>query len=193
MAELSPRFKQSIHQLGHRAKATTKTKLKAKTTKAMTKTTLKAKTTKATKAMTTNGRMTPRRDKHPARSARVLTTGISLASVLGLTSAYSVAAQQNSPTSGNEPIASALGVVPSVTPPASAAAVAPTEPAPATPATVITLTQSAPATQSAPVAQPAPTSTTPVVAPAQSAPAVAPVTIMVLVPNPPATRSSGSK
>lgn len=33
-----------------------------------------------------------KRDKHPARSARILTTGFSIAAVLGITTSYSVAA-----------------------------------------------------------------------------------------------------
>lgn len=120
-----------------------------------------------------NGRTHSLRDKHPARSARILTTGISITSVLGLTSAYSIAAQQTSPASGNETIASTPKVAQSVTPSASEPAIAPTQPAPATPAPVVALTQSSPA--------------------AQLTAAVAPITIMVLTPDPPATRSSGSK
>ncbi len=112
-------------------------------------------------------------DKHPARSARVLTTGISIASVLGLTSAYSITAQQTSPALGNEPIAPTLNVAQSVTPLANEPTIAPTQPAPATPAPIAALTQPGPV--------------------AQSTPAVAPITIMVLAPNLPATRSSGSK
>ena len=119
------------------------------------------------KKITTDGRTHSLPDKHPARSARILTTGISITSVLGLTSAYSIAAQQTPSASGTEPIASTLNVAQSVTPPASEPAIAPTQPAPAAPAPVNVLTQ--------------------------PAPAAAPITIMVLTPDLPATRSSGSK
>lgn len=139
--------------------------------------------------MTTDGRPKPKRDRHPARSARVLTTGISLASVLGLTSAYAIAAQSNLPVPNNEPATSTSGVIPSDAPLADQVAAAPTQPAPATPATALTVPPPAPKIQSAPVG----------VVPIQSAPsaqpasAPAPITIMILPPNPPATRSSGSK
>lgn len=128
--------------------------------------------------MTTKGRTTPKRDKHPARSARVLTTGISIASVLGLTSAYSLAAQLNPPVPANEPNASAVGVAPSVAPLANQPVVAPTQPAAATPVAVIAQTRSVPTTQ----------------APAVQIPVSAvPVTMIVLQPSPAATRSNGSK
>lgn len=123
------------------------------------------------KVMTTNDRANSKHDRHPARSARILTTGISVASVLGLTSAYSVAAQTNAPVSGTELIAPAL---------VGDTVVAPTQPAPATPAA---------RTQSAPAAT-AQTQVTPII---KTLTVPAPITLMVLPPNPPATRSSGSK
>lgn len=118
--------------------------------------------------MTTNAHSNSVRDKHPARSARILTTGISIASVLGLTSAYSLAAPQRPLVPSAETIAPLGGVTQSATPLVGQPAIAPTQPAPATAST-----QSAPAIQ---IVQ-----------------AAAPITIMVLQPNLPATRSSGSK
>ena len=138
------------------------------------------------KVMTTKNHANTKRDKHPARNARVLTTGISLASIFGLTSTYALAARPNPPVSGNEPIASAPGVAESVTPSASDVAIAPTQPAPAIPtvqAVVNTPTRTPPVS----VAQ---TKSTPSVA---AQPAPAPVTVVILPPNPTATRSSGSK
>lgn len=127
--------------------------------------------------MTTSDRTNSKRDRHPARSARILSTGISVASVLGLTSAYSVAAQTNTPVSGNELIAPAL---------AGDAAVAPTQPAPATPA--------APASLAARIQSASIAATQSQVAPVANTLTVpAPITIMILPPDPPATRSSGSK
>lgn len=48
--------------------------------------------------MTTNNRVTPKRDKHPARGARIITTGISVVATLGLTSAYAIASQNTAAT-----------------------------------------------------------------------------------------------
>ncbi len=143
-----------------------------------------AKTTE--RAMTTNSRATPKRRKHTARSARILTTGISVASVLGLTSAYALAAQRVTLASVNEPTAApdANQLVAAL---AAASIIAPTQPAPAIPATTVVLAQAAP------VAQTSPAAATQVQAAsvAQTPPAAVPITI--LVPQPAATRSSGSK
>lgn len=136
--------------------------------------------------MTTNAHSAPKRRKHTARSARILTTGISVASVLGLTSAYALAAQRDSLASVSEPIAApdANQLVAGLT---AAAIIAPTQPAPAIPATTVAVAQAAPVAQTSPAAatqvQAAPVAQTP--------PAAIPITI--LVPQPTATRSSGSK
>lgn len=141
--------------------------------------------------MTTNSRTTPKRRKHTARSARVLTTGISVASVLGLTSAYALAAQRDTLASGSEPIAApdANQLVAALT---AASIIAPTQPAPAIPPTTVALVQAAPVAQTSPAAatqvQAAPVAQTRV---AQTPAAAIPITI--LVPQPTATRSSGSK
>lgn len=127
----------------------------------------------------TNGRTIPKRDKHVARSARVLTTGISIASVLGLTSAYALAAQQSNLASANAPIAATPDVGQLVAPLVSTPVIAPTQPAPATPAT-----SGAAAITTAP-----PTTAT---APPTKATAVTPH-VKIKVPKPAATRSSGSK
>ena len=86
-----------------------------------------------------------KRSKHPARSARIISSGIALASTLGISSAYTLAAQAK--TTGeqiqnNSTVALAQNVLATV-PGTSAAAVpaqpatnataAPTQPAPAAP------------------------------------------------------------
>ena len=43
--------------------------------------------------MTMTESRAPKRDKHPARSARILSTGLALTSTLGLSAAYTLAAQ----------------------------------------------------------------------------------------------------
>lgn len=122
--------------------------------------------------MTTNSRTISRRNKHVAGSARILTTGISAASIFVLTSAYALAAQNAALTVTNEPIVTTPNDGQVVAPLTVGVVVAPTLPAPAT---VITQTQTATDGQ------------TPVVhAPASTMP------ITVVVPQP-ATRSSGSK
>lgn len=92
-----------------------------------------------------------KRDKYPARSARIITAGIALASTLGISSAYTIAAHAKaaeSPLPNNATVDPALQVV------AQAPAVnAPTQPAPAATAT---------ATAAAPIAT-APVSQAPVV------------------------------
>ena len=44
-------------------------------------------------SMTMTESRAPKRDKHPARSARILSTGLALTSTLGLSAAYTLAAQ----------------------------------------------------------------------------------------------------
>ena len=44
-----------------------------------------------------------KRDKHPARSARILTTGFSIAAVLGVTAGYSHAATKSNPVFAEGP------------------------------------------------------------------------------------------
>jgi len=78
---------------------------------------------------------TPRatkRSKHPARSARIISSGIALASTLGISSAYTIAAQAK--TAGeqiqnNSILAPAQNVLATV--PATNSVTAPTQPAPA--------------------------------------------------------------
>jgi len=90
-----------------------------------------------------------RRDRHPARSARILFTGAAISATLGLTSAFRVAevrATRTDPADGGQIPQSASGSVqPTVT--------APSAPAPATPATVAApaATTAAPAPEAAPV------------------------------------------
>lgn len=90
-----------------------------------------------------------RRDRHPARSARILATGAAISATLGLTSAIRVAearAAHAGPADGGQvpqPVMDAAQ--PTVT--------APSAPAPATPATVAApvATTSVPAPETAPI------------------------------------------
>jgi hypothetical protein len=126
------------------------------------------------KSMTTNRAATPKRDKHPARGARVLTTGISIASVLGLTSAYAIAAQQSTLALASDSTVITPDINQPAAPLAATPVIAPTQPAAATPAS-----------SAAPVV----TATTPTSAP------VITKTIKVKAPKRKrsATKSSGSK
>ena len=77
----------------------------------------------------------PKRDKHPARSARILSTGLALTSTLGLSAAYTLAAQAKALNNVgmSDP---AAAVDPALVPAGSVAqtpAFAPTVPAGATP------------------------------------------------------------
>lgn len=95
-----------------------------------------------------------KRDKYPARSARIITAGIALASTLGISSAYTIAAHAKAAESllpNNATVDPAQQVVAQVL-----AVNAPTQPAPAavTPAV---------ATPAAPIATVPPTSQAPVV------------------------------
>ncbi len=73
------------------------------------------------------------RDKHPARSARVLATGVSVSALASLVSAFTVqaATDQNEPSSVADPDAQIAPLTSSSLPPT-----APTLPAPATPAPI---------------------------------------------------------
>ncbi len=134
--------------------------------------------------MMTNNRVTPKRDKHPARSARIITTGFSVASILGLTSAYALAAQNNSKAelavSSTQPtVLSQSGL--------SFAAALVTPAAPTTPAIAPTLPAAAnPAPTATPV-RTAATSTTVTLAPAPQ------IMINIPKPTPVVITSSGSK
>ena len=102
----------------------------------------------------------PKRDKHPARSARILTSGLALSSTLGLTAAYTWAAQAKAL---NENILStpAVAADPVLVPSGSVAqspVTAPTAPAGATPI-VIEVPVAAPAAEPAPAGAPAPVAT----------------------------------
>ena len=77
----------------------------------------------------------PKRDKHPARSARILSTGLALTSTLGLSAAYTLAAQAKALNNVgmSDP---AAAVDPALVPAGSVAqtpAIAPTAPAGASP------------------------------------------------------------
>ncbi|MEI8069632.1 MAG: hypothetical protein WCH38_07505 [Actinomycetota bacterium] len=79
----------------------------------------------------------PKRDKHPARSARILSTGLALTSTLGLSAAYTLAAQAKALNNVgmSDP---AAAVDPALVPAGSVAqtpAVAPSTPTGATPVT----------------------------------------------------------
>ena len=96
-----------------------------------------------------------KRSKHPARSARIISSGIALASTLGISSAYTLAAQAK--TTGeqiqNDPIlALPQNVLAAV--PATNAIAAPTQPAPA--ATATPASQAPVVVNIAPPAPPAP-------------------------------------
>ena len=100
-----------------------------------------------------------KRSKHPARSARIISSGIALASTLGISSAYTLAAQAK--TTGeqiqnNSILTLAQNVLATV--PAPTAIAAPTQPAPAAAA--------------------------PAAAPAAAAPAAAPVVVNIAPPAP---------
>lgn len=136
----------------------------------------------------TNNRVTPKRDKHPARSARIITTGFSVASILGLTSAYALAAQNSAKTTLSDSlpqptVSSQSGL--------SFAAALVTPAAPTTPAIAPTLPAAAtPAANPAPTATPvraAATAPTATLAPAPQ------IMINIPKPTPVVITSSGSK
>ena len=111
-------------------------------------TTAKSTTTTMTVIMSRANAMTidrPRRDKHPARAARILATGIALSATLGLTSAYALTAQaEPAPTDQPEPL---LDPTTAAQPTAQLAPMtAPTAPAPAAPATKSAAPQAAAST-----------------------------------------------
>ena len=128
----------------------------------------------------------PKREKHPARSARILTTGLALSSTLGLSAAYTLAAQAKA-LNENSLSTPAVAVDPALVPAGSVAqtpAVAPTAPAGATPTASQSNNQVTPGSVVAaqtPVSAAAPQDAAPIViqvpvaAPIASAPAPAPV------------------
>ena len=77
--------------------------------------------------MTTNSRA--KRDRHPARSARILTTGIAVASTLGISTALTLAAQ----ASANNEAVNTPVIDPSLATAGTATPTAPSSPAAATP------------------------------------------------------------
>jgi hypothetical protein len=98
----------------------------------------KANTRKKEKATMTNQQTQTgttrvvKRDKHPARSARIISSGIAIASTLGISSAYTIAAQAK--TAGDQIQNNSILTLPQnilATVPATAAIAAPTQPAPA--------------------------------------------------------------
>jgi len=89
-------------------------------------------------AMTTNslnqtGILRPaKRSKHPARSARIISSGIAIASTLGISSAYTITAQAK--TAENQSQNNSILTLPQnvlATVPATNAVIAPTQPVPA--------------------------------------------------------------
>ena len=78
-----------------------------------------------------------KRSKHPARSARIISSGIAIASTLGISSAYTIAARAE--TMGNQVQNNSILTLPqnllATLPGKSNAIVAPTQPAPAIAAT----------------------------------------------------------
>ena len=73
-----------------------------------------------------------KRSKHPARSARIISSGIALASTLGISSAYTIAAKAEA--TGNQVQNNSILALPQnvlATVPATNAVAAPTQPAPA--------------------------------------------------------------
>ena len=93
-----------------------------------------------------------KRSKHPARSARIISSGIALASTLGISSAYTLAAQAK--TIGEQIQNNSILSLPQnilATVPATAAIAAPTQPAPAAIAPEATATAAVPPASQAPV------------------------------------------
>ena len=73
-----------------------------------------------------------KRSKHPARSARIISSGIALASTLGISSAYTIAAKAEA--TGNQVKNNSILALPQnvlATVPATNSVTAPTQPAPA--------------------------------------------------------------
>jgi len=99
--------------------------------------------------MTTNNKI--KRDRHPARSARILTTGIAVASTLGISTALTLAAQAsaNNEATNTPALDPALVAAGPVTPTVPSAPSAPSSAAPATP--VVTATTAAPQVIDVPV------------------------------------------
>ena len=93
-----------------------------------------------------------KRSKHPARSARIISSGIAIASTLGISSAYTLAAQAK--TTGEQIQNNSILSLPQnilATVPATAAIAAPTQPAPAAIAPEATATAAVPPASQAPV------------------------------------------
>ena len=162
--------------------------------------------------MTMTESRAPKRDKHPARSARILTTGLALSSTLGLSAAYTLAAQAKA-LNENSLSTPAVAVDPALVPAGSVAqtpAVAPTAPSgaaqiasqsngQATPGSAVAVqtpvSAAAPqdATQiviqvpvaAAPASAPvaAPVAAAPAAAPVAAAPAPAPAPVVTVAPK----------
>lgn len=104
----------------------------------MTKLTTVTATTNWKQVMTTNRGTPAKRHKHPASGARILATGISIASVLGLTSAYALAAQHSTSALASDSGALTPEIIQPAIPIFNTPVTAPTLPGPATPATTAT-------------------------------------------------------
>lgn len=131
--------------------------------------------------MTTNR---VRRDRHPARSARILSTGIALSATFGLTSAYGISARAQQP---QDPIVPPTdgAQTDSLQSLSTSPLVAPSNPAPALPAKTVPTATETPS----PVATAAPAVTA---APATIPQVVATIPVQVVVPvwTPPQTSGS---
>ena len=131
--------------------------------------------------MTTNR---VRRDRHPARSARILSTGIALSATFGLTSAYAIAARAEQPQEPN--VAPPQGTpTDSLQSLATSSLVAPTNPTPAIPVTTALPAQ-------APNLTAAPTVAAATAAPETVPPVVVTIPVQVVQPvwTPPQTSGS---
>lgn len=104
-----------------------------------------------TNQQTQTGNLRPtKRSKHPARSARIISSGIAIASTLGISSAYTIAAQAK--TTGEQIQNNSILALPQnvfVAVSGTSAVTAPTQPAPA--ATVPATTAIAAPASQAPV------------------------------------------
>jgi hypothetical protein len=139
--------------------------------------------------MTMTESRAPKRDKHPARSARILSTGLALSSTLGLSAAYTLAAQAKAlnenglsvPAAAVDPASVSAGSV------AQTPVVAPTAPAGATPNAVQSNNQATPSAAieaQTPVSVAAPQDATSIVIQVPVAtPAAAPAPVATVAPK----------
>jgi len=124
------------------------------------------------------------RDRHPARSARILSTGIALSATLGLTSLYALVARAEQTQDPN--IAPPQGVRTDLLQSlATRPLIAPSNPTPATPVTTVSLGQT-------PTVMPAPTLSAEATAPETVPPVIAAIPVQVIQPVWTSPKTSGS-